>query len=330
MNDIYEPIEWVNYWVENNQAAQRMLVIGDSVARQFRKMLKKQLKDKYAIDLIATSCYPGLNQCLKIIEDFFVCDLEYEYIIVNLGAHHGYNYSTYNNKEEEKRFTQSIVKIFQFLENRCSQLLVLSGTPESAHYNKNNLEIQKRNGILQNICDKKSQYLYIDLYEQMEKENFEYIDAWCHFREDGDCFIVQAILSVIMGEMPRINIITTVKEFQEKLDHVKKIYVFGNGKRGKSLKEYFENKGITLCGVVVSPAYINKDENLITLDMVEDDAAIIVTPMEIDIMRQLTDQKYIHFFLTDKVYEYIYMFNEIFEEIRNAENGKVFVSIANS
>lgn len=312
MNPIYEPIEWVNYWVENNQAAQRILIIGDSVARKFWKALNRLLKNQFAVDLIATSCYPRLTHCLSIIENFFADGLEYKYIIVNLGAHHGYKYSTYDSKNEGTAFAEGMIHIFQFLEKKCCQLIVLSGTPEDVFYNKNNLEIQKRNEIIQSIVSKRRKCCYIDIYEQMREENYEYIDGWCHFREDGNSFIVSTLLSNIMEEKFNIIIVDTIKNLIKKLDDAERIYIYGNGKHGKILKKFLELRNHIVCGVVVSRDYIDDDIGLITLEKVEKDATIIVTPMEIEIVRHLTNQRYTYFFLADEVYKYIYMHNEIY------------------
>ena len=294
MYDEYEDIEWVNYWIENNNK-KKILIVGDSVARQFRKIINKLLKDEFAVDLIATSCYPGLAKCSKIIEDYFTEGLSYEIIIVNLGAHHGYKYSTRFSKEAEIGFTSSISKIYKFLSKKCKRLIVLSGTPEAALYNDNNLEIMKRNEIMKNICHESGQYQYIDIFGIMEKK-YDYADGWCHFRGDGDCCIAQRLLESIMGEFPQINMVATIKSFWKILENEKKIYIFGNGKRGNALRQYLCNNKFIVCGIIVSPEYRNDDFEPISLENVEKNAIILVTPLEVNIIKSLTENRYKYFF----------------------------------
>lgn len=67
-----EKIEWFNYWIEDaNQEKKRILLIGDSVTRQYRKILNNVVATEgYVCDLIATS-HSILDEVLEKELKFF-------------------------------------------------------------------------------------------------------------------------------------------------------------------------------------------------------------------------------------------------------------------
>lgn len=84
-----EEIEWTNTWVSKaNQKIQEtsILLIGDSLSREFRSTLEKQTG--WIVDYIGVSSLVSDVQTLKIIDTFFsIWNRKYDLIHIQLGDH---------------------------------------------------------------------------------------------------------------------------------------------------------------------------------------------------------------------------------------------------
>ena len=101
-----EEIEWTNTWIDYafNPGHRRVLLLGDSVARQYRGRLRKQLEGT-AIDFIGTS-FSLEDEMLYRLLDCFFANREYAYdmLLLNLGGKHGYYLKTVQDEEDAARY----------------------------------------------------------------------------------------------------------------------------------------------------------------------------------------------------------------------------------
>ena len=101
---IREKVEWTNGWHEDagNIDKRRWLLIGDSVARQYRGRLQELVQHKdIAIDFFATSYHIADPAFFKELQHFFSFEeYKYEMICINWGAHHGFSQADLNNQSD--------------------------------------------------------------------------------------------------------------------------------------------------------------------------------------------------------------------------------------
>lgn len=203
-----ENIEWFNYWIEEaNKNKQRILLIGDSVARQYRKSLNNILiEEGYVVDIMAMSFY----MCDKLMEEEIVkfvnhSEYQYEYILFHLGAHHGYWLNCRDNIFHKEFFKNGVKRILKIVSEKCSNILIISGTPERGKTEKErsqNDEIKIRNKILHDIANE-NEYQYLELYTMILKEHFDYVDSY-HFVRSADEYIANRITETILGGKKRV------------------------------------------------------------------------------------------------------------------------------
>lgn len=114
-----EDIEWSNFWFDkaNQNAGQRILLVGDSTARMVRSRLAKALS--LPVDLFGTSS--GLHDALfcSQIDAFFECGRRYDVIFVQLGNHsrinqdgNPYEATDYERYERDLRALITFLKQF--------------------------------------------------------------------------------------------------------------------------------------------------------------------------------------------------------------------------
>ena len=99
-----EHVEWTNGWHQfaNRFDKRRWLLIGDSVAREYRGRLQELVNDKnVAIDFFATSYRIEDPAFFKELQHFFSFEeYKYEMIFINWGAHHGLDKANLENPSE--------------------------------------------------------------------------------------------------------------------------------------------------------------------------------------------------------------------------------------
>lgn len=84
-----ENVEWSNTWIDNakNFGCPRILLVGDSVSREFRSSLGKLLP-KYAVDFVGSSASIE-DDLLYDVCDIFFKNKEYNYsLILEIGRAH--------------------------------------------------------------------------------------------------------------------------------------------------------------------------------------------------------------------------------------------------
>lgn len=309
-----ERIEWLNYWIEDaNKDKKRILLIGDSVTREMRKKLNFYLNDLYAVDLLAMS-YSIIDEVLfKEIKHFFeISKYEYEYIFYQLGGHHGYWISCNTSRNDEICYINKTRKIIQYLKKCTTNLITMSITLEREHdveginLTNHNDELKKRNEIIGKVSEKENVIFY-DLNEKMDYQKIRYSD-WCHFYEECYEYITRLILIDFFPDVIEYdaNKVETLDELNEILVKYRKIYVYGNGVRGKKLKEYMLKKGYAYEGCIVSEEYMEQGGNVLCLRQADNhNSLVIVTPIEMRLWKILSMSGYDYISLNTDIYNSI-------------------------
>ena len=300
--NLHEKIEWLNYWIEDAYAEKkRILVIGDSVARQYRQFLNEIVKkDGYVVDLIATSRNMFDDVLNKEIENYLImANYIYDIILYGLGAHHGYWIQCANDELSEKLYRESIRTQINILRKYAYTVIFLSGTPERELSDKgelianHNIEILARNKILRDVAEEYG-YQYYDLFKFVKENNIKYVDLY-HFNEEGSLQISCELACIVLNKdkIIDINNISHLCQFKTYIEtcinYKKKIYIYGNSNRGKTLRKYIlQTYEHDIEGFVVSNDFYEEKEDVFLLKTVSiDNSVIIVTPDVYDIWCEL-------------------------------------------
>lgn len=193
-------IEWTNEWWQDAEEldAKRWVLMGNSVARQFRGALQEQIGQKIKLDFYASSFHVEDNLLLKRLRHFFD-DMPYQYevALINLGF---YKYSLSENFNEDI-FQTKYEELIKYLRSKCKRCIILSGT----HYEKEidgiyicdediNKVVEGKNEIAKRIAQELD-IQYIDMYTFLKdkREIFPHRDH-VHFERSADVAIAGLIV----------------------------------------------------------------------------------------------------------------------------------------
>ena len=91
--------------------------------------------------------------------------------------------------------------------------------------------------------------------------------------------------------------------FSQWASKYKKIYIFGNGVRGKRLKMYLERRGYSFDGFIVSEQYAESSKDVFLLhELNQADTLIIVTPVDAAIWNELHRRRFDYISLNSELY----------------------------
>lgn len=313
-----EMIEWLNYWIEDaNIDKMRIILLGDSVTRELRKKLNFFMRGNYAVDLIAMSYSILDDMAFEEIKHYFQTTVyNYDFIIFQIGGHHGYCIECAKSVEDTKKFEFRITEILEFLKQYSQNVIVIPITLENSdgkNVLNHNEEIQKRNQILK-MVSKKLNLPFKDLNQKIDYKKMKYSD-WCHFYEEGYEYISKLIMKEIFPDMKFAlsNLIGTIQEFDIKLRNYnkKKIYIYGNGVRGNYIKKFLQKQNYRFDGFVVSDEYAGSTDTVTIHQIKKEDALFIVTPTDITIFEKLTQEKREYISLSSDIYSFLIMYDSI-------------------
>ena len=100
----------------------------------------------------------------------------------------------------------------------------------------------------------------------------------------------------------------TIEKMEEKLKSCagKKIYIYGNGVRGKNVKRYLQKQNYIWGGYIVSKEYMDSSDDIYSIEQIKkNDTLIIVTPVEASIWEKLFEEDMDYISLSSDVYEAI-------------------------
>ena len=320
-----EQIEWLNYWIEDadEEDKKRVLLIGDSVARDYRKPLNRMLKSEgYAVDLLAMSFSIFDKKFIEEIEHFInTVGYQYQYILYNLGCHHGYSEKCKDSIDLQEDYYHNLEKIFKILERTCGSIISVSGTPENIYIDgSNNEEIEVRNHILK-LFSIDVGYKFVDLYSELKIKNFSMVDKF-HYLDDGYEFIAYMLKKAMNfeGETPLANLIVNLKGLLEVLEVTDHIYIYGNGKRGNLLDKYLKLINRNSECFIISDEFYTKECNSRLLKDVQSglrkDDIVLVTPESEKIWGQLKEMNLKYYTLGKNVYMYIEEYVNVYSGLK--------------
>lgn len=301
-----EKIEWLNYWIEdaNVNEGKRIILLGDSVTRELRKKLSFYMSEAYAVDLLAMSYNTFDDMILEEIEHFFQTSIyQYEFVFYQMGVHHGLHINCVESVEDAANYEMRSMEILKVLKKYADNVIVMASTLESdIHEGKRKVsciyrkEIEKRNKILEDAALKLDIGFY-DINDKIDYSKIRFTDRF-HFGEKEYENIAKQIIKDLFPNVNYIssNQVETLQELKEKLEQYKdkKIYIYGNGIRGKRIKKYLEIQNYKFGGFVVSKEYKEASEHSIDIAQIEDtEALFIVTPVDISVWKRLQKVDYI-------------------------------------
>lgn len=317
--DKRERIEWLNYWIEDaNVYKKRIILIGDSVTRDLRKKMSFYLNKNFAVDLLAMSYSILDDMVMAEIKHYFQSSVyRYEYIIYNMGAHHGYHIKCLEENQGSKEFENRTIEILSFLKKYCHSIIAVSSTLENFidssdmnlfHYND---EIKERNHLLK-LAAEKLHITFFNLDEKIDYRTLKYSDR-CHFSDKTYENIAKTIIVQLFPEIScaSANQIETLQELKEKIEQYqqKKIYVYGNGIKGNFVKMYLEKYRFD--GFIVSNEYYEISDEVFMISQIErNNALIIVTLLDANVWERLALGKYDYITLNADIYIFLRMYTE--------------------
>lgn len=317
-----EDIEWLNYWIENADSyKKRILLLGDSVTREIRKKMQFYLKREYAVDLIAMSyCILDCMALEEIKHYFQTMPYQYKYIFYQMGAHHGYHIACAESVEDSEKFESRTAEILQFLKCYSLNVIVLSLTPErdcdlkGNQLLNHNKEIAKRNWLIEKAA-KKVKINSFNLNKKIDTCLFQYLD-WCHFSEECYEKIAEILIAEFFPDIRYVssNQIKTVRELDRKLElyEDKKIYIYGNSIRGRRIRAYLDKHGFRFDGFIVSNEYKEASDQLLDINDIENDNALVIaTPVEMEVWEKLDQKKIDYITLHAEVNTFLKMDTDI-------------------
>jgi len=184
-----EQTEWsIFYAWENNSNKERVLVIGDSIAKGYVHKLKS-IDGGRAYSLFATSKS--------------VCDPAYINELENVLAHNKYAMITINNgihgkKYSLERYRESFSRVIHRIKQltRPAKIAIVLSTPDRKNVSK---QIVERNEVCMEIANEKN-LAVIDLYNLMKGREELYTDN-VHFIDKGKEMQAELIKKTIDSEL---------------------------------------------------------------------------------------------------------------------------------
>ena len=279
------------------------------------------MQRKYAVDLIAMSYSILDDMVLNEIKHYFENSLyRYECIIYQMGAHHGYYIDCVKSEGDAIKFADRTLEILLCLKQYSMNVIAVSSTLERCFdkagkkISNHNKEIEKRNQILE-VTALKAQVKFWDLNKKLCDHVLRYLD-WCHFNEGCYELIAQLFITDFFADIKYIssNQIETVRELEEKirLYNGKKIYIYGNGIRGRRIQVYLCGRGCWFGGFVVSDEYKGFVDQEFGLDEIEKkDTLVIVTPIDIDVWEKLEQKRLDYITLHSDVNTFLRLYTDM-------------------
>ena len=183
-----EGVGWLDVFSYNeNSKKPRVLLIGDSIVRQYIDPVRSGLKNKYIITRLSTSKSICSSQYIKQLD--IAMTQPYDIILINNGLH---DFLSSNNKYE-KCYLKVIHYLFKT--NPKSKIMLISTTGVRGNKKRNDIVIQ-RNKSLKKIS--KTYHLsYIDLYSIIDGKDELFKDTY-HYKIEGVDLLAKKMISSIL------------------------------------------------------------------------------------------------------------------------------------
>ncbi len=241
-----EDVEWINYWI--NGAAQsnsnRILLIGDSVIRELRPILSKNIAD-YEIDFLTMSYdISDENAYAEIVRfmDTIAKQYHYEIALYNLGFHHNSFHLVENSEHNRVQYMESQLKILRFLKQKVERCICIGGTPERNDEDRvdgtptlRNAEIVRRNEITLEVSSAEN-IEFLDIYSDIKDKDFKLRDN-VHYYQGAYEYISDLIGKKLFkgASLPRLTYIDTLEELVASLEQISIVKIWANDKEKRKI-----------------------------------------------------------------------------------------------
>jgi len=170
-----EGVGWLDVFSYNDGSKKpRILIIGDSIVRQYAHLVKEKIKDKYSLTRLSTSKSICSKEFINQLSVAFTQN--YDKILINNGLHD----FTSSNKQYEKCYIDSLNYIIET--NPNSEIMLLTTTGVNGIANREKIVIQRN--ISLNTLSEKYKLNIIDLYSVVHGKKELWRDAY-HFELGG-------------------------------------------------------------------------------------------------------------------------------------------------
>lgn len=219
-----EQTEWSNFWYDqaNIEGKRRILLVGDSVARQVRRTFSELLH--FPVDLFATSA--ALRDCIfwDQWECFFKNELySYDTIFVWVGNHSRMSEdgSSFYKESDYTRFERD----FRYLLDNCllhsRDVIVLSTLhmfrwrkfnqdierirrklrikPKEFLNDDENIVVERKNSIMKEVATSKNLHFY-DIDATLMKSRFWHTD-FIHYIPESNSFVCEILKGLINNDL---------------------------------------------------------------------------------------------------------------------------------
>ncbi len=186
-----EPIEWDDIWRQNapDVEAPRILLIGDSISRSYRKKLNEIFNNEIYADQLSTSKSIADSSYLDLLDYMKLqCD-RYDVIVFNNGLH-GFYLET---AAYEKCYRKAVLHLKEIFPK--AKIIIALSTPCRNRNNLNeflpvNDSVIERNKAACKIA-KENKLEFIDLYSLLCNRPELFIEDGAHLKESGQALLAE-------------------------------------------------------------------------------------------------------------------------------------------
>jgi len=174
-----EGVGWLDIFsYDESSTKERVLLIGDSIVRQYINSVRNGIKDKYTVTRLSTSKSICSSQYINQLS--IAMTQRYKIILINNGLH---DFSATNEEYEEcyKKSLDYIVK-----ENLTSTIVLVNTTGVNGIKTRNDIVIQRNRSLLKlaNLY----KFNYLNLYSIVEGQKELWSDNY-HYKEGGGKYV---------------------------------------------------------------------------------------------------------------------------------------------
>ncbi len=195
-----EYFEWCDFWIEdeNNKEKPRVLLIGDSIARDYKWPVVELLKPRVSMNMMASS--RGMDNEDYFTELFYILNpqrFQYDVIHLNNGLH--------ANHLTAEEYKELLMKTVEFIQKNSKAALILAlSTPvyrnETAYENEDNRRVIARNQKMIEVAEQ-FKLPVNDLYTlSYGKEELRQSDG-IHYKADGSKLQAKQVVEYLTASL---------------------------------------------------------------------------------------------------------------------------------
>ena len=216
-----EQTEWCNFWYDqaNIQVGKRILLVGDSVARQIRRTLSDILK--CPVDLFGTSAALRDQMFWDQWECFFKNNLyRYQAVFIWVGNHSRMSEDgkSYFSEYDYLRFREDFTYLVEQCQKRSSKVIVLTTLhmykcrkynadierirrklwikPKEYLNEEENVVVEGKNRIMKEVANRYNLSFY-DIDDRLMKSKFWHVD-FIHYIPESNLYVSQILRDLLV------------------------------------------------------------------------------------------------------------------------------------